>query len=84
MCEYYFVFNSLTGAQSASFLLKSNAISAAVVSSHSKFASRGCGYAVRIGTDYVNSAASLLRRENIMFTAVYRLCLGNAPEEVAV
>ena len=84
MCECYFVFNSLTGAQNASFMLKKNAIAAAVVSSHSEFASKGCGYAVRIDADYVHSAASLLRRENIVFTNAYRLCIGNTPEEVVV
>lgn len=82
MYEYYFIFRSVTRAQSAAIALRHHGIEAALVNAPGTISPNGCSYAVKIKSADSYFAASCLRQANISYTHVYRVSRGLPAEEV--
>ena len=74
MCDYYFTFRSITGAQRAENALTRNGLRISILRAPKFLSLKGCGYAIRVRSRDGRRAADILRRERAAFEGIYRVC----------
>lgn len=84
MNEFYFMFHSLTKAQSAATLLKNHGISSTLTSAPASKKASGCSYAVKVKEADGIGSAVLLRNAGIQFLKTERIPSGRMGEEVGL
>lgn len=65
------LFRSLTAAQYVAKLLGKEGISAAIVRTPKNLATEGCGYAIKLNSNFLESAYNILMNSGARFTKIY-------------
>lgn len=84
MKVYYITFRSVTTAQRGEKILQMAGVRAVMLRTPKWMESQGCGYSLRLRTDELLPAVSLLREKAVAFRRVYVQTGDGTLEEVAV
>ena len=68
---YYITFRSVTFAQRGEQVLKKGGYSCTLLRTPKWMESQGCGYSIRIWTDNIQEAMTLLRKQKVMLRKLY-------------
>ncbi len=84
MYFYFITFRSVTFAQRAEKLLSQRAFRVSLMRTPRWMEEQGCGYALRLWTDRIDSAVALLTEKKIQLRRVYVQLEEGQMEEVAL
>ena len=82
MSIYYITFRSVTPAQRGESLLRKSGFRCVLQRTPRWMQDNGCGYCLRLGTDWIGEAVQLLERAGMNYRKVYLLRPEGNTEEV--
>ena len=84
MIVYFITFRSVTPAQRGESLLRKNGFRCTLQRTPRWMQENGCGYCLRLGTERIGEAVSMLERAGLPFRKVYRQNRAGDTEEITL
>lgn len=84
MYDYYFTFRSITGAQQGEQALLRQSVPCKLLRSPKFLSIHGCGYALKVRSNYAVAAANALRIYGSPFRSIYKVSPEGIGEEVSL